>query len=106
MGLIFKFFIMTNHYEWLGISLGANPAEVKAAYHAKLREFPAHTYPQEFKEVRAAYEALRKGDNQYEDFWKIRPLKAELEPEVLKKLQEKVISQLEISIDDLIRATF
>ncbi|MDF5730200.1 MAG: molecular chaperone DnaJ [Rhizonema sp. PD38] len=97
---------MMSHYECLGIFPGAKPAEVKAAYHAKLREFPAHTYPKEFKEVRAAYEALRKGENQYEDFWKMRPLKAELEPEVLKKMQEKAISQLEISIDDLIRATF
>ncbi len=97
---------MTNHYECLGISPGAKPAEVKAAYHAKLREFPAHTYPKEFKEVRAAYEALRKGEHQYEDFWKMRPLKAELEPEVLKTMREKAISQLEISIDDLIRATF
>ena len=97
---------MPNHYEWLGISPGSNSVEVKAAYHAKLREFPAHTYPQEFKEIRAAYEALRKGENQYEDFWKIRPLKAELEPEVLEKMREKVMSQLEVSIDDLIRATF
>ena len=51
---------MTDHYEQLGIAPGATPAEIKAAYHAKLKEFPAHTHPQEFKATRAAYEALRK----------------------------------------------
>ncbi|MBR8833949.1 MAG: molecular chaperone DnaJ [Stigonema ocellatum SAG 48.90 = DSM 106950] len=98
---------MTNHYECLGISPGSTPTEIKAAYHAKLREFPAHTYPEEFKAVRAAYEALRfKETTQYEDFFKMRPLQAELDPEVLKQVREKAISQLEVSLDDLIRATF
>lgn len=98
---------MTSHYEQLGISPGATPAQIKAAYHGKLREFPAHTYPEEFKAIRKAYEALRKGETtQYEDFLKIRPLEAELNPEILKQVQEKVIAQLEVSLDDLIRATF
>ncbi len=98
---------MTNHYELLGISPGATSNEIKAAYHAKLREFPAHNYPEEFKAIRAAYEALRKGEKtQTEDFFKIRPLQAELDPDVLKKVQEKAISQLEVNLDDLIRATF
>ena len=98
---------MTNHYECLGISPSATSAEIKAAYHAKLREFPAHNYPEEFKAIRAAYEALRKGETtQQEDFFKMRPLQAELDPNVLKKVREKAISQLEVSLDDLIRATF
>jgi curved DNA-binding protein CbpA len=98
---------MTSHYEKLGISPGATSTQIKAAYHIKLREFPAHTYPEEFKAIREAYEALRKGDtNQYGDFLKIRPLQAELNPEILKQVQEKAIAQLEISLDDLIRATF
>ncbi|MBO3460444.1 molecular chaperone DnaJ [Aetokthonos hydrillicola Thurmond2011] len=98
---------MLSNYERLGISPGATPAEIKAAYHAKLREFPAHTYPQEFKEIRAAYEALRKGEtNQYEDFLKTRPLQAEIDPELLKQVREKALSKLEVSLDDLIRATF
>ena len=96
-----------NHYECLGISPSATSAEIKAAYHAKLREFPAHNYPEEFKAIRAAYEALRKGETtQQEDFLKMRPLQAELDPNVLKKVREKAISQLEVSLDDLIRATF
>ncbi|MBD2300972.1 DnaJ domain-containing protein [Nostoc sp. FACHB-190] len=98
---------MTSHYEKLGISPAATPAQIKAAYHAKLREFPAHSYPQEFKEIREAYEAIRKGETtQYEDFLKILPLEAELNPEILKQVQEKAIAQIEFSIDDLIRATF
>lgn len=98
---------MTSHYEQLGISLGATGAEIKAAYHAKLREFPAHTYPKEFKAVREAYEALRKREtNKQEDFLKVHPLEAELNQEILKQVHSKAIAQLEISLDDLIRATF
>lgn len=99
--------MMKNNYELLGISPGATSAEIKAAYRAKLKEFPAHTYPEEFKAIRAAYEALGKGETQKnEDFFKIRPLQAELDSEVLKQLREKALAQLEVSLDDLIRATF
>ena len=98
---------MTSHYEILGVSPVATSAEIKAAYHSKLRSFPAHTYPEEFKAIRGAYEALRKGETtQNEDFLKIRPLEAQLDPEILNKVREKAIAQLEISLDDLIRATF
>ncbi len=98
---------MTDHYERLGVSPGATPAQIKAAYHAKLREFPAHTYPEDFKAIRGAYEAIRQGETtKDEDFLKIRPLSAELDPEVLKHLREKALAQLEVSLDDLIRATF
>jgi hypothetical protein len=99
---------MTSHYERLGISPGATPDEIRAAYHAKLREFPAHTYPQEFKEIRAAYEALRKGETspQDEDLIKFRPLEVELKKEALNELRLKALAQVEVSLDDLIRATF
>lgn len=98
---------MADNYERLGISPGATNAQIKAAYHAKLREFPAHTYPEEFKAIRGAYEALLKGETgQYEDLLKFRPLEAELNPEILKQLREKALAQIEVSLDDLIRATF
>lgn len=98
---------MTDHYKRLGISPGATAAEIKAAYHAKLREFPAHTYPEDFKKIRGAYEAIRKGETtQHEDFLKFRPLEAELNPDILKQVREKALAQLEVSLDDLIRATF
>jgi DnaJ-domain-containing protein 1 len=80
---------MADHYERLGISPGATSTQIKAAYHAKLREFPAHTYPEEFKAIRGAYEALRKGEtSQSEEFLKLRPLEAELNPEILKQLRD------------------
>ncbi|QLE58989.1 J domain-containing protein [Nostoc sp. TCL26-01] len=98
---------MTSHYDRLGVSPEATPAQIKAAYHVKLREFPAHTYPQEFKEIREAYEAIRKGvTTQNEDFLKMRPLEAELNLDILKQVEEKAIAQLAVSLDDLIRATF
>jgi|SRR5579883_475671 len=98
---------MASHYEKLGISPGATPAQIKAAYHAKLREFPAHTYPEDFKAIREAYEALRKEQTtQHEDLLRIRPLEAQLDPEILKQVQQKALAQLEISLEDLIRATF
>ena len=98
---------MTDYYERLGISSGATSAQIKAAYHAKLREFPAHTYPEEFKAIRGAYEALRKGEiSQPNEFLKFRRLEVELNPEILKQLREKALAQLEVSLDDLIRATF
>ncbi len=98
---------MTSHYDRLSISPTASPAEVKAAYHAKLREFPAHTHPEDFKAIRTAYEAIRTGAaSQSEDFFKIRPLEATIDPEPLTQLRERVMVQLEVSLDDLIRATF
>ncbi len=97
---------MTSHYEQLGISPGATSTQIKAAYHAKLREFPAHTYPKEFTASRGAYEALRKGETQDDDFLKVRPLEAQLNPEILQQVQQKALAQLEITLDDLIRATF
>ena len=96
-----------SHYELLGIVPGATPTEIKAAYHAKLREFPAHTYPQEFKAIREAYEALRQGGtSQAADFFKIQPVAAELDAVLLSQLSTKARRQLEVSVDDLIRATF
>ena len=96
-----------SHYNLLGIEPGATPAEIKAAYHAKLREFPAHTYPQEFKAIREAYEVLRQGGSaQAVDFFKIQPMKAELDQTLLNQLRTKARSLLEVSLDDLIRATF
>ena len=98
---------MQEHYDRLGISPGATPAQIKAAYHAKLREFPAHTHPQEFKAIRAAYEVLRKGGQPAEDdFFKLRPIEAELDPDQLQNLKQRAISQTEVSLAELIRLTF
>lgn len=98
---------MTSPYERLGILPSATPTEVKAAYHKKLREFPAHTYPEEFKAIRAAYEAINKGETtDKEEFLKIRPLEVEIDAQILQQIHAKAIAQLAVNLDDLIRATF
>ncbi len=98
---------MTAYHDRLGIPPTATPAEVKAAYHAKLREFPAHTHPEDFKAIRTAYEAIRTGAaGQSEDFFKIRPLEVKIDPEPVTHLREQIMTHLAVSLDDLIRATF
>jgi hypothetical protein len=99
---------MTAAYDRLGIAPTATPDEIKAAYHAKLKEFPAHSHPEEFKAIRAAYDTLRKGDSQAADdfFFLVRPLEATLEPTVTQQLRQRVIDQVAVSLDELIRETF
>jgi hypothetical protein len=98
---------MQDHYDRLGITPDASPDEIKAAYHAKLREFPAHTHPQEFKAIRAAYDALRQGlTAAKEDFFSPRPIAATLDPALLESLRQRAQDQLQVSLDDLIRLTF
>ena len=98
---------MQEHYDRLGVAVGASPDDIKAAYHRKLKEFPAHQHPQEFKAIRAAYEALKKGEqNVQEDFFKIRPVQVELDTERVQKLQQHAIAQAEVSLEDLMRLTF
>lgn len=98
---------MQEYYDRLGITSDATPAEIKAAYHAKLREFPAHSHPHDFKAIRMAYETLRKRDQRAEaDFFQPQPIKAELDPERLQQLRERALSQIEVSIEELIHLTF
>lgn len=97
---------MQDHYDRLGLSPGATPAEIKAAYHAKLKEFPAHSHPEDFKAIRAAYEALRKGPQREDDFFAEVPVQAELDPALLDQLQQRASAAVDVTFDDLIRLTF
>ncbi len=97
---------MQDHYERLGLSPGATPAEVKAAYHAKLKEFPAHSHPQEFKAIRAAYDAIRKAPKAGDDFFALDPVEAELDEELLNTLEERAIAATHLTINDFIMLTF
>ncbi|MGB3309730.1 MAG: DnaJ domain-containing protein [Nodosilinea sp.] len=97
---------MQDHYDRLGLSPGAAPAEIKAAYHAKLKEFPAHTHPQDFKAIRAAYEALRKAPQGEADFFAVVPIQAELDQALLDQLQQQAIAAVDVTLEDLIRLTF
>lgn len=98
---------MTTPHETLGISATATLAQAKAAYHTKLREFPAHSHPTEFKAVRAAYEAVQKGDQPpVDDFFKVRSIQETIEPETLKTLKDNLIGKITVSLEDLLRETF
>lgn len=99
---------MTSHYDRLGVLPTATPTEIKAAYHAKLKEFPAHSHPDDFKAIRSAYDAIRKGESSQSDdfFFNVRPVEVTLDPEVLKQLRKRVSDRLEISLEELIRETF
>ncbi len=98
---------MRDHYALLGVSADATLDQIKKAYRAKLREFPAHTHPEEFKQVRAAYDALRQMlKAKSEDFFKEKPLEAKIDPALLEQLKEGAIAQLQVDLDDLLRLTF
>lgn len=97
---------MQDHYDRLGLSPGATLAEVKAAYHAKLKEFPAHSHPEDFKAIRAAYEVLRKGPKPEADFFAVVPIQATLDTTLLEPLRERSMAAVEVTLEDLIRLTF
>nr|WP_236619184.1 DnaJ domain-containing protein [Acaryochloris sp. CCMEE 5410] len=99
--------MMQDYYDLLGLAVGATPTEIKSAYHAKLREFPAHKHPQEFKAIRAAYEALRKGESQPEqDFFDLQPCQQELDSAAVTQLRERATDQAQVTLAELVRLTF
>ncbi|MCM1984019.1 DnaJ domain-containing protein [Lyngbya confervoides] len=97
---------MPDHYDRLGVSAGATPAELKAAYHAKLREFPAHSHPQEFKAIRSAYEALRKAPQPQGDFFDLPPIQVELDETLITQMEQRARSAADVTLEDLILLTF
>ncbi|MEK3879560.1 DnaJ domain-containing protein [Paenibacillus sp. FSL M7-0420] len=48
-----------NYYKLLGVRVNATQQSIKAAYVAKIKEFPPERYPEEFQNIRKAYDALR-----------------------------------------------
>jgi hypothetical protein len=99
---------MNSPYDRLGISPSATPDQVKAAYHAKLKEFPAHRHPEEFKAIRVAYDEIRKGKASDSDefFFFARPIDVKLDENALAQLRQRVLDHLEINVEELIRKTF
>lgn len=97
------------HYDRLGIDLGAELPQLKAAYRSKLREFPAHSHPQEFKEIRASYEAVQshiKNPPSQADFFVLKPIDAEIDKEAIAQLKQRATSTLNVTLKDLIQLTF
>jgi hypothetical protein len=94
-------------YETLGLNPDATPEQIKVAYHAKLKQFPAHTHPQDFKNIRTAYENLRKGGTPIaENFFNPGPIEVSLDQALLQQLKDKAVSQLTVTLDDMLRGTF
>lgn len=102
---------LSSPHEQLGIPPDATPAEIKAAYHARLRQYPAHSHPQDFKAIRAAYETLNQKSKlaPLDEILTIRPFETELDPESSQKLEQlthQARAQVEVSLTDLLRLTF
>lgn len=99
---------MTNHAELLGIEPDADLATIKAAYRAKLKEFPAHSHPAEFKAVRVAYDALRKtaGPGGEEERLIPKPLEVTVDPKLVRALRQSVLGDVEKSLEDVIKLSF
>ncbi|MDR2785217.1 MAG: DnaJ domain-containing protein [Treponema sp.] len=58
-GFLFLFDeVKKSHYETLGVMKTAGDAEIKRAYFALVRKYQPDRFPEEFKEIRAAYETL------------------------------------------------
>jgi tetratricopeptide (TPR) repeat protein len=47
-----------DYYEVLGIERTASPEEIKRGYFGKVRHYPPERFPEEFKELRTAYDTL------------------------------------------------
>jgi hypothetical protein len=98
---------MSTPHDLLDIPIDATPAMAKTAYHAKLREFPAHTHPTEFKAIRSAYEAIKNGITApTKSFFQPQPIGMSIEPAIIDRLTQNLITHLEVSLEDLLRETF
>ncbi len=49
---------MKNPYEVLQILPSANDSQIKESYVRKVKEYPPERFPEEFKKIREAYEAI------------------------------------------------
>jgi hypothetical protein len=96
---------MTDPYTLLEITPQASEAELKAAYHRQLRRFPAHSHPQEFQRIRAAYDLLRTAAAQRGDPLRPNPLPHPLEAEALAAFEARVRSACRLDLPTLLRLT-
>jgi hypothetical protein len=97
---------MADPYTLLGLTPSASSSEVKQAYHQKLREFPAHSHPREFQNIRAAYDAIRAAGDHQGDPLQPGPMLAQIDPAAVEALAEQLRSSSRLSLDELLRLTF
>lgn len=96
---------MTDPCSLLGVTSEASTAELKAAYHRALRRFPAHSHPQEFQQIRAAYDSLRAAGEQRGDPLQPGPLLSQLDAGALAALEAQVRDSCRIDLATLLRLT-
>ena len=53
---------LEDYYKILGTTAKAGPEKIKERYFEKLRAFPPETHPEEFQQIRKAYETLKNPD--------------------------------------------
>jgi DnaJ-class molecular chaperone len=99
------------HYDRLGVPTSASPEDIKKAYHQKLREFPAHKAPQEFKAIRQAYEALKNQSKGFvyttDYFWDLNGFGEQpINPDQVEMLREYLAQQQSLSLEELIKISF
>ncbi|MGK7888784.1 MAG: molecular chaperone DnaJ [Leptolyngbyaceae cyanobacterium] len=98
------------HYDRLGVTADSSLADIKKAYRAKLREFPAHSHPQEFKAVRESYDAiqthLKSPTKTTDDFFERKPIEEKLDETAIAQIKQRAMDQVQVSIKDLIALTF
>lgn len=98
---------MKEYYQTLGLSLNASQTEIKSAYLAKLREFPAHSHPQEFKAIRLAYEKLKKmSPTHTEDFFDPGVIQVTLDNKLISSIRQKALAKVQLSYSDIVKLTF
>ncbi len=49
---------MKTHYEWLDLPQSAEPETLKRAYYKAVKIFPPEHYPEEFAQIKTAYDTL------------------------------------------------
>jgi len=97
---------MNHPYAVLGVTPEADPVAIKAAYHQKLRQYPAHSHPQEFQQIRTAYEAIRAAAEHRQDPLQPGPLLIDIDQDTLAALETQARAACHLCLDDLLRLTF
>jgi curved DNA-binding protein CbpA len=77
----------------LGLEPTVDPAAIKQAYFAALRQHPPHTDPEGFRRVRTAYEALATAKERSRTYW-LAPLDREAERARLGDLEPRIAEAL------------
>lgn len=101
-------------YQVLGVSRTASADEVRQAYFRLVRQYPPEAHPEQFKRVRAAYEALRSPTRRAElALLTFEQVAAEVDLDLLADLAAgakfdaaEALLAVELSVSDLARTEF